>query len=173
MAAIKQVTKILGDSLPFPLTNQKVDLPELQGDTHSIARGKCRLAAEQVCRRYWWARSGNNIRKWWSVGENTYRYLSRFLFGPVRSIVSSRSWTSRPSVPTSRCNISKLFQISESFVNSTKCDGLSNGIFYFVAWRWCRETGVQDLQSSSRATQYHIEFFKQLFVFRKRSTISK
>ena len=34
--------------LPFTLVNQKVDLPELQGEPDEISREKCRLAAEQV-----------------------------------------------------------------------------------------------------------------------------
>ena len=33
---------------PFELTNQKIDLPELQGDPVAIAKEKCRLASEQV-----------------------------------------------------------------------------------------------------------------------------
>ena len=33
---------------PFELTNQKIDLPELQGDPIEIAKEKCRLAAEKV-----------------------------------------------------------------------------------------------------------------------------
>ena len=34
--------------LPFQLTNQKVDLPELQGDPIDIAKEKCSLAAQKV-----------------------------------------------------------------------------------------------------------------------------
>lgn len=39
-----------GDSstLPFTLTNQKIDLPELQGEPEEISKEKCKLAAEQV-----------------------------------------------------------------------------------------------------------------------------
>lgn len=33
---------------PFELTNEKIDLPELQGDPIEIAKEKCRLAAEKV-----------------------------------------------------------------------------------------------------------------------------
>lgn len=33
---------------PFELTNQKIDLPELQGDPVEIAKEKCRLASEKV-----------------------------------------------------------------------------------------------------------------------------
>lgn len=53
-----QVTKILGNDFPFPLENRKVDLPELQGDAYSVARQKCRLAAEQV----WFGKSSLLIR---------------------------------------------------------------------------------------------------------------
>jgi len=47
---LKEVQKILNavDDLPFEITNQKVDLPEVQGDPISIAQEKCRLAAEKV-----------------------------------------------------------------------------------------------------------------------------
>ena len=37
-----------GAELPFTLTNQKVDLPELQGEPEEISAEKCRLAAERV-----------------------------------------------------------------------------------------------------------------------------
>ena len=37
-----------GCGLPFELTNHKIDLPELQGDTLHIAKEKCALAAEKV-----------------------------------------------------------------------------------------------------------------------------
>ena len=33
---------------PFELTNRKIDLPELQGDTEEIAKEKCRLAAQEI-----------------------------------------------------------------------------------------------------------------------------
>ena len=48
---LKEVQKILNavDNLPFDIVNQKVDLPELQGDDPvTIAREKCRLAMQQV-----------------------------------------------------------------------------------------------------------------------------
>ena len=47
---LKEVQKILsaGDDLPYEITNQKVDLPELQGDPITIAKEKCRLAAAKV-----------------------------------------------------------------------------------------------------------------------------
>lgn len=45
---LKEVQKILKDDLPFDIKNQKVDLPELQGDPISIAKEKCRLAAKTV-----------------------------------------------------------------------------------------------------------------------------
>lgn len=41
---LKEVQEILGDSVPN-LTNQGIDLPELQGEPEDIAREKCRLAA--------------------------------------------------------------------------------------------------------------------------------
>merc|ERR1719310_1906749 len=34
--------------LPFTLVNQKIDLPELQGEPEEITREKCRLAAEEA-----------------------------------------------------------------------------------------------------------------------------
>lgn len=37
-----------GGDLPFDLVNQKVDLPELQGEPEEISAEKCKLAAEQV-----------------------------------------------------------------------------------------------------------------------------
>jgi inosine triphosphate pyrophosphatase len=49
---LEEVKRILhGDgctALPFSITNQKVDLPELQGDTVSIAKEKCSVAARHV-----------------------------------------------------------------------------------------------------------------------------
>lgn len=42
------LSKAGGDKLPFTLRNQKIDLPELQGEPEEISREKCRLAAEQV-----------------------------------------------------------------------------------------------------------------------------
>lgn len=38
----------MGDSLPFNLISQKIDLPELQGEPDEVSRAKCALAAEQV-----------------------------------------------------------------------------------------------------------------------------
>ena len=37
-----------GTELPFTLVNQKIDLPELQGEPEEITREKCRLAAEEA-----------------------------------------------------------------------------------------------------------------------------
>lgn len=46
---LEEVKQILGgDELGFDLTNQKIDLPELQGDAFEIAKEKCRLAAKEV-----------------------------------------------------------------------------------------------------------------------------
>jgi hypothetical protein len=43
------VRQILGgESFPFELQNQKIDLPELQGTPEDISKEKCRLAAKQV-----------------------------------------------------------------------------------------------------------------------------
>lgn len=42
-----EVQAILGKSVPN-LTNQKIDLPELQGEPEEISIEKCRLAAEKV-----------------------------------------------------------------------------------------------------------------------------
>ncbi len=39
---------ILGDSLPFTLTNMKIDLPELQGEPEEVSAAKCKLAAAEV-----------------------------------------------------------------------------------------------------------------------------
>ena len=46
---LEEVKNIIssGDApFPFELTNQKLDLPELQGDSFDIATEKCKLAAE-------------------------------------------------------------------------------------------------------------------------------
>jgi inosine triphosphate pyrophosphatase len=43
-----EVQKIMGTDLPIRIVNQKVDLPELQGDPLEIAKEKCRIAAKQV-----------------------------------------------------------------------------------------------------------------------------
>jgi inosine triphosphate pyrophosphatase len=46
---LEEVKKILGESdLPFEITNEKVDVPELQGDPVEIAKEKCLLAAKEV-----------------------------------------------------------------------------------------------------------------------------
>ncbi|KAI2506589.1 Pyrophosphatase [Fragilaria crotonensis] len=45
---LEEVQRILGNDLPFEITNEKVDLPELQGDTIDIAREKCLEAARLV-----------------------------------------------------------------------------------------------------------------------------
>ena len=47
---LEEVQRILSVSgeFPFEITNQKIDLPELQGDPCEIAIEKCRLAAKQV-----------------------------------------------------------------------------------------------------------------------------
>lgn len=39
---------ILGDTLPFNLVSDKIDLPELQGEPEEVSREKCKLAALQV-----------------------------------------------------------------------------------------------------------------------------
>ena len=45
---LEEVISILGDSLPYTLTNQKIDLPELQGEPEEVSIEKCKLAAERV-----------------------------------------------------------------------------------------------------------------------------
>jgi inosine triphosphate pyrophosphatase len=50
---LEEVKRILGidskdSKMPFHLTNMKVDLPELQGDPVTIAKEKCRAAANEV-----------------------------------------------------------------------------------------------------------------------------
>jgi ribokinase/non-canonical purine NTP pyrophosphatase (RdgB/HAM1 family) len=47
---LEEIKQILsgGQDSPFELTNQKIELPELQGDPAEIAKEKCRLAAEAV-----------------------------------------------------------------------------------------------------------------------------
>ena len=46
---LEEVRAILGgESLPFTLVSQKLDLPELQGEPDEISREKCRLAAQEV-----------------------------------------------------------------------------------------------------------------------------
>lgn len=44
---VKQILSSAGE-LPFDITNQKIDLPELQGQPFEIAKEKCRLAAKTV-----------------------------------------------------------------------------------------------------------------------------
>ncbi len=46
---LEEVKRILAtDSLPFTISNRKIDLPELQGDPIEIAKEKCALAAKEV-----------------------------------------------------------------------------------------------------------------------------
>ena len=49
---LREVQQILcgadGDLLPYTITNQKIDLPELQGEPADIAKEKCRIAVEQL-----------------------------------------------------------------------------------------------------------------------------
>ena len=45
---VKAIVAAGDKPLPFELTNQKLDLPELQGEPERIAIEKCRLAAEKV-----------------------------------------------------------------------------------------------------------------------------
>ncbi len=50
---LEEVKRILSDSdasdaLPFTISNQKIDLPELQGDPLEIAKEKCSLAAKEI-----------------------------------------------------------------------------------------------------------------------------
>jgi inosine triphosphate pyrophosphatase len=45
---LDEVIAILGDSIPFKLTNIKLDLPELQGEPEEVSKEKCKLAAEKV-----------------------------------------------------------------------------------------------------------------------------
>lgn len=46
---VKQILDSGTQKVPFTITNQKIDLPELQGESpEEIAREKCRLAAERV-----------------------------------------------------------------------------------------------------------------------------
>ncbi len=49
---LEEVKRILSDSdsgtLPFTISNQKIDLPELQGDPLEIATEKCSLAAKEI-----------------------------------------------------------------------------------------------------------------------------
>jgi inosine triphosphate pyrophosphatase len=47
---LEEIKQILskGKDIPFEVINQKIDLPELQGDTIEIAKEKCRLASQSV-----------------------------------------------------------------------------------------------------------------------------
>ena len=48
---LEEVQQILSsgeEKLPFDITNQKIDLPELQGDPIDIAKEKCALAAKEI-----------------------------------------------------------------------------------------------------------------------------
>jgi inosine triphosphate pyrophosphatase len=45
---LEEVQAIFGTETPFSLTNQSLDLPELQGEPEDVAREKCKLAAAQV-----------------------------------------------------------------------------------------------------------------------------
>jgi inosine triphosphate pyrophosphatase len=47
---LEEVKQILGagEGLPFEITNAKIDLPELQGETFEIAKEKCMLAAKKI-----------------------------------------------------------------------------------------------------------------------------
>jgi inosine triphosphate pyrophosphatase len=46
---VKHILSSNSNKLPFEITNEKIDLPELQGDDPvEIAKEKCKLAAEQV-----------------------------------------------------------------------------------------------------------------------------
>ncbi|XP_071536939.1 inosine triphosphate pyrophosphatase [Panulirus ornatus] len=43
---LEEVVAILGDSFPFRIVSQKIDLPEYQGEADEISRKKCKAAAE-------------------------------------------------------------------------------------------------------------------------------
>jgi len=45
---LEEVIAILGDSLPFEVVSQKLDLPELQGEPEDVSIEKCREAARLV-----------------------------------------------------------------------------------------------------------------------------
>lgn len=45
---LEEVIQILGNKFPYPLTNKKVDLPELQGEVDEISRSKCLQAAKII-----------------------------------------------------------------------------------------------------------------------------
>ncbi|KAK3887485.1 hypothetical protein Pcinc_008398 [Petrolisthes cinctipes] len=45
---LEEVQAILGNSFPFRLVNEKIDLPEYQGEADQVSRLKCQAAAELV-----------------------------------------------------------------------------------------------------------------------------
>lgn len=45
---LEEVRAILGDSFPFRLVNQKIDLPEYQGEADDVSRKKCEAATELI-----------------------------------------------------------------------------------------------------------------------------
>lgn len=45
---LEEVVAIIGNKIPFTLTNIKLDLPELQGEPEDVSIAKCKLAALQV-----------------------------------------------------------------------------------------------------------------------------
>ena len=45
---LEEVRTIFGTDFPFRLVNQKIDLPELQGEPEYVSTEKCRLAAEHA-----------------------------------------------------------------------------------------------------------------------------
>mmetsp|Transcript_32975 Transcript_32975/g.37512 ORF Transcript_32975/g.37512 Transcript_32975/m.37512 type:complete len:333 (+) Transcript_32975:51-1049(+) len=46
---LEEVQRLLGhDELPFDIVNEKIDLPELQGDSKDVAKAKCLEAAELI-----------------------------------------------------------------------------------------------------------------------------
>lgn len=45
---LEEVIQILGPDVPFTLTSQNIDLPELQGDIIEISKKKCREASKHI-----------------------------------------------------------------------------------------------------------------------------
>lgn len=45
---LEEFRAIIGDQVAATFLSQKIDLPELQGEPHDIAKEKCRLAATQI-----------------------------------------------------------------------------------------------------------------------------
>ncbi|MCL4149458.1 UNVERIFIED_CONTAM: hypothetical protein GTU68_025328, partial [Idotea baltica] len=45
---LKEVKELVGESFPFNIVNQKIDLPEYQGEADDISRGKCLEAGKIV-----------------------------------------------------------------------------------------------------------------------------